>query len=78
MLEKLNDTQTSLGGRLNALESQKKSNGDVIFQLEKTHSEVANIDIVGAISRLEFEKINLQAGQQSFVKLQGLSLFNFL
>jgi len=78
MLENLNGTQTSVGGRLNALGSQKLSNGDVIFQLEKTHSEVANIDIVGAISRLEFEKINLQAGQQSFIKLQGLSLFNFL
>jgi flagellar hook-associated protein 3 FlgL len=78
MLGKLNETQTSVGGRLNALGSQKKSNGDVIFQLEKTHSSIADIDIVGAISTLEFEKINLQAGQQSFIKLQGLSLFNFL
>ncbi len=78
MLEKLNETQAAVGGRINALDTQKTENDAVIFQTEKTRSEVGDVDIVQAISKLQLEKITLQAAQQSFVKLQGLSLFNYL
>ena len=35
-------------------------------------------DFAEAISRLEQQRISLQAAQQSFVRIQGLSLFDYL
>jgi len=72
------DTQAKVGSRLNSIDSQREINDGISFNMEKTLSEVQDLDYAEAISRLTRQTTSLQAAQQSFVKVQGLSLFNFL
>ena len=72
------DAQAAIGARLNAVESQENVNEDYLVQLATTLSDTQDLDYTEAISRLEQEQIGLQASQQTFTKIQGLSLFNFL
>jgi len=41
-------------------------------------SKLTDLDYNKAISDLTFQQTALQAAQQSFAKVSGLSLFNFL
>ncbi|MDF1587576.1 MAG: flagellar hook-associated protein FlgL [Gammaproteobacteria bacterium] len=72
------DTRAKVGGRLNAIEQQNQINDGLSFNMEKTLSELQDLDYAEAISRLSLQTTGLQAAQQSFVRVQGLSLFNFL
>ncbi len=72
------DKQSTIGARLNATESQENVNEDYLVQLASTLSDTQDLDYTEAISRLEQQQIGLQASQQTFTKIQGLSLFNFL
>jgi len=49
-----------------------------MVQLKTTLSTTQDLDYAEAISRLELEQVGLQAAQQSFTRIQGLSLFNYL
>ena len=51
---------------------------DFALQLKETLSDVQDLDYAEAISRLNLQLVALQAAQQTFVRVQGLSLFNFL
>jgi len=72
------DTRAKVGGRLNAIEQQNQINDGLSYNMEKTLSELQDLDYAEAISRLTLQTTGLQAAQQSFVKVQGLSLFNYL
>ncbi|NQY25771.1 MAG: flagellar hook-associated protein FlgL [Piscirickettsiaceae bacterium] len=72
------DTRAKVGARLNAIEQQRDINTGLAFNMEKTLSQVQDLDYAEAISRLSLQMAGLQAAQQSFVKVQGLSLFNYL
>ena len=64
--------------RLNRIDSLRESNDAFTLQLQETLSEVRDLDVTEAISRLNLQLVALQAAQQSYVRIQGLSLFNFL
>lgn len=66
------------GARLNAIDSQRSINESLLIQIEQTRSGIEDLDYAEAASRLSRESIALQAAQQAFVKIQNLSLFNFL
>jgi flagellar hook-associated protein 3 FlgL len=72
------DTQAKVGARMNVIENQKEINDGISYNMEKTLSEIQDLDYAEAISRLTRQTTSLQAAQQSFVKVQGLSLFNYL
>jgi len=72
------DTQAKVGVRLNAIDQQRDINENLSFNMQKTLSEVQDLDYAEAISRLALQETGLQAAQQTFVRVQGLSLFNFL
>ncbi len=77
-LTSVDNTRSSMGARLNAIEVEMAA--QFRFQ-EVTKSALANIeeiDIYAAITNLEMSKTGLQASQQSFAKIQNLSLFNYL
>jgi flagellar hook-associated protein 3 FlgL len=63
---------------LNAVESQESINNALLEQLETTRSSIEDLDYAEAASRLSQQSVTLQAAQQAFVRVQGLSLFNFL
>ncbi len=70
--------RAQVGARLNTIDSQKNTNDSFSLQLQSTLSDIKDLDYAEAASRLNRQLLGLQAAQQAFVKVQGLSLFNFL
>ncbi|PHS27236.1 MAG: flagellar hook-associated protein 3 [Methylophaga sp.] len=72
------DARAKVGSRLNAIDQQRQINDGLSINMQATLSEIQDLDYAEAISRLSQQTLALQASQQSFVKVQGLSLFNYL
>lgn len=72
------EVRSDIGGRLNTLDSVEENIAEQSLSLETLVSEVRDLDYAEAITRLQQELVTLQAAQQSFVRIQGLSLFQFL
>ena len=72
------DLRTSVGGRLNALDSQKDSNAANILLTQSAISTLRDTDLASAISQLTLEQTTLDAAQAVFARITSSSLFNFL
>ena len=72
------DVQTSIGGRINSIDSQRADNEAKSIHLQQVRSEIQDIDLAEAITNMTFETTALQVSQQTFVRIQGLSLFEFI
>ena len=70
--------QTSDGTRLNALDNQESQNGKFVLDTQATLSQTQDLDYAQAASNLQIQTTALQASQQAFAKVKGLSLFNYL
>ena len=77
-LEHLQSRRTIVGNRLQALDTRASENADGLVRLERQTSELNDLDFAEAVSRLNLQTTALQAAQQSYIKIQGLSLFNYL
>ncbi len=77
-MNNVSDIHSSVGARLNAIDEQNEVNADIQLALETHLSDVEDLDYTEAISRFNQQTIALQAAQQAYVKVQGLSLFNYL
>jgi flagellar hook-associated protein 3 FlgL len=77
-LEKSLDARTIIGGRLNALESQRDENDAQILVTRSTLSTLRDTDLAEAISQLTLEQTTLDAAQAVFARITSSSLFNFL
>ena len=71
-------TRAQVGSRLNAIDTQQNLNEELVLQSTETVSNIEDLDIAEAISRLNLQLVGLQASQQTFTKVQNLSLFNYL
>ncbi len=67
-----------VGARNNTLDSVRTLNEGVNLVNEEIISELRDLDYAEALSRLSTETFTLEAAQQSFTRVNGLSLFNFL
>ena len=72
------NAQSRVGSRLNAVDSQRGVNDSAVLQFEQTRASLEGLDMAQAVSDLNVQMTGLQAAQQSYVRVQGLSLFNFL
>ena len=77
-LEHLQGRRTIVGNRLQILDSRTEKNADELLRLVRQVSEIQDLDFAEAVSRLNLQSTALQAAQQSYIKIQGLSLFNYL
>ncbi|WP_225561513.1 flagellar hook-associated protein FlgL [Rhodanobacter sp. DHB23] len=71
-------TQTDVGGRLNRLTQQQTAYSGLTLTYQTVLSGVQDTDMASAISQLELQTTALQASQQVFAKVQGMSLFNYI
>jgi len=71
-------TRASIGARLNTIDSQRNMNDSFDLLLQQNRSALEDLDYAEAVSRFERQLLALQASQQSFIKIEGLSLFNYL
>ena len=75
---KVSSVQTDIGGRMNALELSKNSLEDIKLMSEILQSELEDLDYAEATTRLNRQELVLQASQQAYAAIQGLSLFNYI
>ncbi len=72
------DVRTQVGSRLSAIEGQVDDNGAQILNYRETLAGLEDLDYAEALSQLSLQATTLEAAQQSFVRTQSLSLFNYL
>jgi len=77
-LEHLQSRRTIVGNRLQSLDSRANENADERIRIESQVSEIQDLDYAEAVGRLNLQTTALQAAQQAYIKVQGLSLFNYL
>jgi len=77
-MENIINIQTSIGGRINSIESQTDDNEAKTVSLQTVRSEIEDLDIAEAITNITFQTTALQVAQQTFVRIQGLSLFSLI
>ncbi len=60
------------------MESTETFIDDVKLVNASVMSQIQDLDYAEALSRLSLQSTIMDAAQQSYVKIQGLSLFNYL
>ncbi len=76
-LSALLEVRTKVGARLATIENQVQSNSDLAFTIRETLAGIEDLDYAEALSRLSLQATALDAAQQTFVRTQQLSLFNY-
>lgn len=76
--ESISSARASVGARHNTLDSVRTLNEGVDLVTQEIVSELRDLDYAEALSRLTMEAFTLEAAQQSFIRVNSLSLFNFL
>jgi flagellar hook-associated protein 3 FlgL len=77
-LNKALTIRTAVGGRERELDAVTSASGDADTQYQARLSELQDTDYAKAISDLTRQKTALDAAQQTFVKVTGRSLFDFI
>jgi flagellar hook-associated protein 3 FlgL len=84
-LDNLDNAQTSvlearsqIGARLNTIDATQSLHEEVNIVTSQLLSTLRDLDYAEAVSQLTFESFVLEAAQQSYVKINSLSLFNQL
>lgn len=77
-LKHLNTVRSSVGSRLSNIDSSREENASVTLQLERVRSDVEDVDVVDAITQLQTNANSLEILQQSFTRIEGMSLFDYM
>jgi flagellar hook-associated protein 3 FlgL len=72
------DSRAIVGARMAELEDLNNLGQDLDVQYQTQISELVDLDYASTISELAKKELQLNAAQQSFVKVTGLSLFNYI
>jgi len=78
VLDSLLGHRSNMGNRLQQLDVRITENADARLRYERSISELKDLDYANAVGRLNMQMTALQAAQQAYIKVQGLSLFNLL
>ncbi|OZB74800.1 MAG: flagellar hook-associated protein 3 [Halothiobacillus sp. 14-55-98] len=78
VMNQVTDARGSMGNALNTLSTAKNDNAAQNVLTQQTLSGLRDTDVASAITKLNQSYLNLQATQQSMVKIQSLSLFNYI
>ena len=77
-MNSLLERRAEIGARMNGLDSERNANESALLELQTTKSRIEDVDFASAVSELNLRLTGLQAAQQSYSRIQGLSLFSFL
>lgn len=77
-LDKVNTLRASVGSRMVELDALADMSATQDVQYAETLSRLQDLDYAEAISRFSKQQAILEAAQQSYVKVTGLSLFDLL
>jgi flagellar hook-associated protein 3 FlgL len=74
----VSEIRSQVGARLNVIENTSSLAADVDLVSKEVLSKLSDVDFAEAVSRLSLETFLLETAQQSYAKIQNLSLFNKL
>lgn len=74
----INAARAQIGAQMNIVDAMKSSAESARLIAQKTLSSIEDVDYTVAVSQLSQNLLALQISQQTFSKIQSLSLFNFL
>lgn len=74
----LSEIRATVGNRLAALDDAESQNGAQQVETQAALSQIRDTDYAEAAGRLSQQLTALQAAQQTFARVQGLSLFDYL
>lgn len=77
-LDRILTVRASVGARWKEVESVKSAGQDIALQYQQTISSLQDLDYAKATSDLARQQAGLEAAQKSYMKVQGLSLFNYI
>lgn len=77
-MERLRDIRSEVGARLSVLSDAEDTQADRQLDLKTQLSQIRDLDYAEAITTLNIQLAGLQAAQQSYAKISGLNLFNYL
>ncbi|MDP1634649.1 MAG: flagellin, partial [Gallionellaceae bacterium] len=77
-LDNVLNVRATLGLRLGEIDALQVAGENLGLQFKQTLSQLQDTDYNKAISDLTQQQATLQAAQQSFTKVSGLSLFNYM
>jgi flagellar hook-associated protein 3 FlgL len=71
-------TRAGIGARMKEVESLGSVNEDLKLQYQQTLAQLQDLDYAKTITDLTRKQTDLQAAQQSFSRISGMSLFNYI
>lgn len=77
-LDNILDFRARVGARLNQLDVAEQINGDIIGISQEILSSLQDVNLAEAAVKLNLQEVYLQAAQQSFARIQGLTVFNYI
>lgn len=77
-LTAIRDIQTQVAGRMLEIEDLRASDEKIVTSDQVAMGELTELDLAAAIVALKQQQTNLEASQQTFALVSGLSLFNYL
>lgn len=77
-LDNVLSVRADLGARLKEIDSLDSAGDDLQLQYNQTLSDLQDVDLAKAISSFTQQQQVLQAAQQSFIAISGLSLFSLM
>jgi flagellar hook-associated protein 3 FlgL len=77
-IDHLGQVQASVGTRVNTIQTTQASAQTQQTNMQKSISQLSDVDYAAAITQLDTEQLGLQAAQQSYALLAKLSLFNYI
>jgi flagellar hook-associated protein 3 FlgL len=76
--ENLLRVRAALGARMNEIDALASASANLELNYQETLSRLRDLDYAEAISRLAQQQGYLEAAQKSFLKVSGLSLFDYV
>jgi flagellar hook-associated protein 3 FlgL len=77
-LSNISNFVSNLGSRQNQLDSADTINSNLLLASQEARKALREIEPNTVATEYNLQLLNLQVAQQSFVRIQGLSLFNYL
>lgn len=76
--DRLIDMRAGIGTRMNAVSDALNVSSALTLNAQGAASDLRDLDYADAVSRLQKQMTALQAAQQTYVQVRGLSLFQYL
>ncbi|HIJ22651.1 MAG: flagellar hook-associated protein FlgL [Gammaproteobacteria bacterium] len=77
-LDRVLTIESKIGARINMIERHSDVERSFVDKIRENISDINDVDYAEAIAQFNLDRVGIQAAQQAYSKIQGLSLFDYL